>query len=301
MQKLVNLATRATLTALLLVACGMAALSLWVRMADSALLAAPGVVASTAPGAASVTTAKAADDELLSAERLSRAYRTAARRILPTAVVIKAEDEGQANACPRRGGCPTHAPRPNRTAQKPAAAPPAELSIIGSGFVVDPSGVILTNHHVIEGARGLVVKLADGRQVPVVAVESDKNLDLAALRVKTDKPLPAAVAGDPDTLEVGDMVLTVGAPLEMEQTVSAGILSAKGRTFCPDHDAKLLQTDAAIGPGSSGGPMVNLRGEVVGVATAMLSETDSFSGIGFAVPIGCAKEILDRLAKKTNP
>jgi serine protease Do len=156
--------------------------------------------------------------------------------------------------------------------------------------VIDAKGIILTNNHVVEDASELVVRLADGRQFPATIETTDRGLDLAVLRVKCETPLPAARLGDSEGLEIGDWVLAIGSPFELEQTVSAGIISAKGRSLDSAGSARLLQTDAAINPGSSGGPLVNLAGEVVGITTAIASRSGGYQGIAFAVPINRAKK-----------
>jgi serine protease Do len=146
-------------------------------------------------------------------------------------------------------------------------------SSLGSGVVIDAEGIILTNNHVVEDVDDLIVRLADGRQFPATIERTDRGFDLAVLRVKSDTPLPVASVGDSETLEIGDWVLAIGSPFELEQTVSAGIISAKSRSLDSAGNTRLLQTDAAINPGSSGGPLVNLASEVVGVTTAIASRS----------------------------
>jgi serine protease Do len=120
-------------------------------------------------------------------------------------------------------------------------------------------------------------------------------MDLAVLKIKANGPLPAARLANSDSVEIGDWVLAIGCPLELEQTVSAGIISAKNRSFCSKHRARMLQTDAAINPGSSGGPLVNLGGEVVGISTSIASEDGGYQGIGFAVPANHAATLITQL------
>ena len=163
-------------------------------------------------------------------------------------------------------------------------------------MIIDSQGIILTNNHVVEGADEVVVRLSDGRQFPATVERTDSNLDLAVLRVKSDTPLPAARLGDSEALEIGDWVLAIGCPFDLEQTVSAGIISAKGRSLDAARSARLLQTDAAINPGSSGGPLVNLNGEVVGITTAIASRTGGYQGIAFAIPINSAKKLHSSLS-----
>jgi serine protease Do len=178
------------------------------------------------------------------------------------------------------------------------AVPPPSLA---SGVIIDPQGIVLTNLHVVEGAEQVTVMLPDGPEFAVRRIIPLPGLDLAVLQLETSQRLPAATLGDSDTLEIGDWVLAMGCPLELEQTVSAGIISAKGRSLPDAGRTRLLQTDAAISPGSSGGPLVNMRGEVVGIATAIASEDGGYQGIGFAIPINLAKERFRRVHVGRQP
>lgn len=168
---------------------------------------------------------------------------------------------------------------------------------MGSGIIVDKQGHILTNHHVVEGMDEISVKLANGARYDAELIGSDPKTDLAVLRIKGRVPrdLVPAELGDSDALRVGDWVLAIGAPFGYEQTVTAGIISAKGRTGV-NRDASryedFLQTDAAINPGNSGGPLVNLRGEVVGINTAIATSVGQFAGVGFAIPIRMAQHVM---------
>lgn len=167
----------------------------------------------------------------------------------------------------------------------------------GSGVIVDPSGYILTNNHVIEGATTIRVKLRDGRTFIPDVVGTDPETDLAVIKISANEPLPAAKLGDSDRLRVGDWVLAIGSPFGLEQTVTAGIISAKDRvTDGPlSQFQKFLQTDAAINPGNSGGPLINLFGEVVGINTQIPTNTGTFNGVGFALPSTLAVEIYNQL------
>ena len=141
----------------------------------------------------------------------------------------------------------------------------------------------------------MLVELADGRQFNVKDVRKDEKTDLALLSLDSTEPLPAAKLGDSDNLRIGDWVLTIGSPFELEQTVSAGIISAKGRSVRGAGKTRLLQTDAAINPGSSGGALVNMRGEVVGITTAIASRDGGYQGVGFAIPVNLAKWVSAQL------
>ena len=171
---------------------------------------------------------------------------------------------------------------------------------LGSGVIVSSKGLILTNNHVIANARDIKVSLSDGRDVMATVVGADPKSDLAVLKLKTAipnlRPLPF---GDSDKLRLGDVVIAVGDPFGVGQTVTMGIVSAKGRANMGIVDYEdFIQTDAAINPGNSGGALINLRGELVGINTAILSRTGGYQGIGFAIPVGMARPIMESLITK---
>jgi serine protease Do len=238
---------------------------------------------------------KGLEDGRIKAEGLSQAFRFAAKKVLPTVVVIKTP---QSDGCPHCGSreCDNADNNAGATSTSPADEK-AAFTVIGSGFLVNPSGIVLTNKHVVKGARKMVVQMADGRKFPVKQVKTDSEIDLAILMIETREPLPAVQLGNSETTEIGDWVLAVGCPLDLEQTVSAGIISAKNRSFCPNHQAKLLQTDAAINPGSSGGPLVNLYGEVIGITTSIASDDGGYQGIGFAIPANLSNRLLQQVTQ----
>ncbi len=167
---------------------------------------------------------------------------------------------------------------------------------IGSGVIIDASGLILTNNHVVDGADKVTVHFADGREYTATDIKTDPQSDLAVVRIKADESLPAAHLGNSDDLDIGDWVIAIGQPFEQENTVTAGIISGKGRELGSQR-TKYLQTDAAINPGNSGGPLVNLAGEVIGINTAIASNSGGYQGIGFAIPINQAKWVTDQLVK----
>ena len=167
----------------------------------------------------------------------------------------------------------------------------------GSGVIVDPSGVILTNNHVVAGGGKVMVRLHDGREFKAVDIKTDPKTDLAVLRIKGAGPLPAARLGDSSKVEVGDWVLALGEPFGLEGTVTAGIISAKGRGLGITDREDFIQTDAAINPGNSGGPLVNLDGEVIGINTAISTSTGGYQGVGFAIPIDLAKWVGGQLVQ----
>ncbi len=164
-------------------------------------------------------------------------------------------------------------------------------------MIIDPKGIILTNYHVVEDADEVLVELVDGRQLKATDIKTDGQTDLAVMRVKTNGPLPAAVFGDSDAMDIGDWVIAIGCPFELDSTVSAGIISGKGRALSRDNRASFLQTDAAINPGNSGGPLVNLDGEIIGINTAIESKTGTYEGIGFAIPSNLVKWVAPQLIK----
>ena len=161
----------------------------------------------------------------------------------------------------------------------------------GSGFIVDPSGYILTNHHLVPGPGRIRVRLADRRELPARLVGSDPSTDLALLKLEA-KGLPTVRLGDSDRLRVGDWVCAIGNPLEFDHTVTVGVVSSLGRKIWNQSFDAYIQTDAAINPGNSGGPLVNRHGEAVGISAAVSSEAQ---GIGFAVPINVARSVLGQL------
>ncbi len=180
----------------------------------------------------------------------------------------------------------------------PDSGPIRERSL-GSGVVVDPKGYILTNRHVIDKADRIRVRFQDdppGVQHDAKVIGSDQETDLAVIKVDVDKQLPAAKMGNSDSAQVGDWVLAIGSPFGQAGTVTAGIVSAKGRDIVPGRQFQtFIQTDAAINPGNSGGPLVNMNGEVIGINTAILSETNAYAGIGFALPSKTVVEVYNQL------
>jgi serine protease Do len=173
---------------------------------------------------------------------------------------------------------------------------------MGSGVIIDSSGIVLTNNHVVEGADEVTIHLADGREFKGEDIKTDDQTDLAVVRIKGAGSLPSIPLGDSDKMRIGDWVIAVGNPFEQERTVSAGIISGMGRELERGRNssfrARFLQTDAAINPGNSGGPLVNLNGEVIGINTAIATSTGSFSGIGFAVPSNVVKWVTNQLINK---
>ena len=166
---------------------------------------------------------------------------------------------------------------------------------LGSGFIVSKEGLIITNNHVIERAEKIQVVLSDGERYDADVMGRDPKTDIALLKIKVRRELPVATLGNSDELKVGDWVIAVGNPFGLGHTVTAGIVSAKGRVIGAGPYDDFIQTDASINPGNSGGPLFNLRGEVVGINTAIVA---GGQGIGFAIPINLAKEVLPQLRER---
>ncbi|HUP43199.1 MAG TPA: trypsin-like peptidase domain-containing protein [Thermoanaerobaculia bacterium] len=229
------------------------------------------------------------------ADALSAAFRAAAQRALPAVVYVGVERSAEAG---RRGQRPPGAP-PSPfdfffgPQGEPGQLPPQVGS--GSGFIYDTQGHVITNHHVVADASYVLVRLVDGREYRAEVLGSDEASDVAVLRIQPGEgeTLPVAELGSSDPLQVGDWVLALGSPFELEATVTAGILSAKRRQLTGRQTAleAFLQTDAAINPGNSGGPLVDLSGRVVGINTAIVGGP-AFVGYGFAIPIDLAKKVV---------
>jgi len=169
-----------------------------------------------------------------------------------------------------------------------------EKHALGTGFILSPDGYIVTNNHVIDGADEVIIKMRDGTEHEAKVVGADPKLDVALLKINS-KHLKAVKLADSDKLRVGDWVVAIGNPFGLQQTVTAGIVSAKGRVIGSGPYDDFIQTDAAINPGNSGGPLFNRRGEVVGINTAIFSRSGGNNGIGFAIPINLARSVLDEL------
>jgi serine protease Do len=239
-----------------------------------------------APACARAEPAGAAErvnDELRYARSLSNAFKSASSRIEPSVVhitsrrLVRNVQRDVFGRTVRRG--------PSRL----------EDAGLGSGVIIDASGIVLTNHHVIEGADALVVRLSDEREYEAELVGSDPATDVAVLRIDAEN-LVAAPFGDSESIEVGEWVLAIGSPFGFDRTVTAGIISAKGRSGIGGDDAdrfqEFLQTDASINPGNSGGPLITLDGEVVGINTAIASRGGGSVGIGFAIPAAMARSVM---------
>ena len=188
-------------------------------------------------------------------------------------------------------------PRPGPGQAPQAPAPRSESRSLGSGFIISGDGYVLTNAHVIEGADEINVKLPDKREFKAKVIGADKRTDIALIKIDA-AGLPAVRFGDPTKLKVGEWVVAIGAPFGFENSVTAGIVSAKGRSLPQENFVPFIQTDVAINPGNSGGPLFNLRGEVVGINSQIYSRTGGFMGLSFAIPADVALDVQKQLKDK---
>jgi serine protease Do len=169
---------------------------------------------------------------------------------------------------------------------------------LGSGFIVSPDGYLVTNYHVVREAAQIVVRTADRREYSAKMVGGDAKTDLALLKIDGGGELPTLPFGDSDRLEVGEPVMAIGNPFGLEQTVTTGIVSAKERFIGSGPYDDFIQTDASINPGNSGGPLVDARGALVGINSAIFSQTGGWAGISFAIPVSLAKQVLPQLRER---
>ncbi len=250
-----------------------------------------------------------------SANHLSSAFRTIASELLPAVVAIENrpklawQDAGPAGPRPSNNDLPRQNPFKgtpfedmfrDRQFQMPPSGPngspmPSPRAGIGSGVIIDNAGIILTNNHVVAGGGEVMVSTQDGREFVATNVWTDPKTDLAVVKIEAPSDLVAATLGDSDEVAIGDWVLALGQPFGLESSVTAGIISAKHRGIGITDRENFLQTDAAINPGNSGGPLVNMRGEVVGINTAIHSRSGGSDGIGFAIPSNLARWVGDQL------
>ncbi|QFY45042.1 DegQ family serine endoprotease [Candidatus Methylospira mobilis] len=171
---------------------------------------------------------------------------------------------------------------------------PGEAKSLGSGFIISQDGYVITNHHVVKDADEIVVKLQDRRELVAKVIGSDKRSDIALIKIDATD-LPTVKMGSSENLKVGEWVLAIGSPFGFEHSVTAGIVSAKGRNLPSDNYVPFIQTDVAINPGNSGGPLFNMQGQVVGVNSQIYSRTGGFMGLSFAIPIDVAMKVADQL------
>jgi serine protease Do len=242
---------------------------------------------------------------ICSPEQTSKAFTAVAKKAIPAVVFIKVQSSAldQDNAAYPYGyqnpfdyfgddffnrffGQPYQGSQP----QKPLP----QLSQ-GSGFLVTPDGYIMTNAHVVKGADKITVVLNDGKELDATLVGADSHTDVAVIKID-GKNLPCLSLGDSDSMDIGEWVVAIGSPFQLEASLTVGVISAKGRQNLRITDLEdFLQTDAAINPGNSGGPLLNLKSEVIGINTAIVSRTGGYMGIGFAIPSNMAKNIMDQI------
>jgi serine protease Do len=237
------------------------------------------------------------------AQALSQAFRDAANKVMPAVVTIQhtipaAKTAASGNLTNELKNSPFrdffNNPELRRFFQNMPEMPSRPEVSMGSGVIIDKSGIVLTNDHVVDGGGNLEVKLPDGRKFETSAIKTDPDSDLAVVTLKDARDLPFAQLGNSDQLQIGDWVIAVGNPFGLSDTVTAGIISAKGRGL-GEREVGFLQTDAPINPGNSGGPLVNLNGEVVGIDTAISTTSGGYQGVGFAIPINFAKWVSEEL------
>jgi serine protease Do len=240
------------------------------------------------------------------AAKESGSYRELVKHVLPAVVSIEATAKAQVAHLKMPGpgspfeqipGLPDELRKHLEEFQRQPHSLPHPAHAFGSGFVVDPKGIILTNDHVVRNAERVQITLQDGRKFTSRDIKRDPKTDLAIVRISVKEPLPYLELGDSDAMEVGDRVLAVGAPLGLTGSVTSGIISAKARDIHMNMYEDFLQTDAAINPGNSGGPLVNLAGQVIGVNSAIKSETGGFQGIGLAISSNLVKNVMAQLLK----
>ncbi len=254
-----------------------------------------------------VDSATVAQENLSTAQGLSSAFRNVAESLRPSVVSISTTMPARGVRTRGGGGIPPELRRQLppwlqddffRQFEESEQVPRRQQTGMGSGVIVREDGYILTNNHVVEGAEEVMVELSDGRRVTGEVVGSDPPTDLAVLKIEATGLHPATL-GDSEAMHVGDWVLAVGSPFGLDQTVTAGIISGKNRVQGIIGDGQgfedFLQTDAAINPGNSGGPLVNLHGEVIGINTAILSRSGASAGIGFAIPVGLARPVVNAI------
>src|SRR3954465_12568668 len=188
-------------------------------------------------------------------------------------------------------------PGPGQPGQGQGPAPRSESRSLGSGFVISQDGYVLTNAHVVDGADEITVKFTDKREFKAKVIGADRRSDIALIKIDATG-LPAVRFGDPSKLKVGEWVVAIGSPFGFENTVTAGIVSAKGRSLPQENFVPFIQTDVAINPGNSGGPLFNMRGEVIGVNSQIYSRTGGFMGLSFAIPADVALDIQKQLREK---
>jgi serine protease Do len=218
-----------------------------------------------------------------------------AKAVKPAVVNVSTKHGDPAKSPSGKGDDEGSLPDPFRQFPGRPGPSPRMLRGLGSGFVIDPSGYLVTNAHVVADASEIKVKMSDGREFDAKVVGRDAKTDIALLKIEASG-LPVIPLGDSSALQVGEPVMAIGNPFGLEQTVTTGIVSATGRVIGEGPYDDFIQTDASINPGNSGGPLINARGQAVGINTAIFSRTGGSVGIGFAIPTSLAKSVVSQLA-----
>jgi serine protease Do len=242
-----------------------------------------------------------AANPLLAPPKEANSYRDVVKKVLPAVVSIETKVKAAARPKARRqlpDDIPEQFRRQFEGAEHFEMPEPAPQGGFGSGFLVDPKGVVLTNYHVVAGAESVEVSLSDGRKFTSKDIVLDAKTDLAVVRIEAKGALPFLEIGDSDQMEIGDHVLAAGAPFGLLGSVTHGIISAKGRNgLSMNMYEDFLQTDAPINPGNSGGPLLNLEGKVIGINSAIKTRSGGFQGVGLAIASNLAKNVMEQLLK----
>ncbi len=244
---------------------------------------------------APITTKKTADC-VCSPKQISKSFTNVAKTSMPAVVFIKVQATTDEPTSPFQSpGDPFGDDLFQRFFGLPQQSQPKQQMSQGSGFIVSNDGYILTNAHVIKGADKITVVLNDGREMDATVIGSDPHTDVAVVKIE-GKEFPFVALGDSDQMDIGEWVVAIGSPFQLEASLTVGVISAKGRQNLKITDLEdFIQTDAAINPGNSGGPLLNLDSEVIGINTAIVSRSGGYMGIGFAIPSNMAKNIMNQI------
>ena len=265
-----------------------------------------GLVAAVGYGQRVVQNKPAATPAAATVTELSSIFRNVSKQVLPAVVSLRVKQKD-----PAEGGredvekfFEQNPDLPERFRDfyrrrrgGPGGSPPGGSQGMGSGSIIDAKGIILTNYHVIKDAQEVVVRLHDGREIVATEFMGDPRTDVAIVKIEGAGPLTALKLGDSDPVQVGDWVLAFGSPFGLDLSVTAGIISAKGRGPGIAEREDFLQTDAAINPGNSGGPLVDMNGRMIGMNTAIATNSRSSAGVGFAVPVNMVRWVSNQLIK----
>lgn len=258
----------------------------------TSLIAGPIMAGSKDKSAAINTT----QDCVCSPKQISKFFTNVAKTAMPAVVFIKVESTNDQAVNPFQSpGDPFNNDLFQRFFGLPQQQQPQQQMSQGSGFIVSADGYVLTNAHVIKGADKITVALHDGRELDATIIGSDPHTDVAVVKID-GKDLPFVKLGDSDQMEIGEWVVAIGSPFQLEASLTVGVISAKGRQNLKITDLEdFIQTDAAINPGNSGGPLLNLDSEVIGINTAIVSRSGGYMGIGFAIPSNMVKNVMNQI------